>query len=375
MSDVDHSEILRFAEEAMRNQEASLHALIENTTDFIWSIDGDYRLMIGNGAFHQLYALLNGHSLNKGDCVLPSSLPTTIRDKWQKWYDRTLAGEHFIVEDIFGTAYITKCYEHSFNPIVTQEGQVRGVTVLSRDISERKKTEQLKNEFISVVSHELRTPLTSIIGSLAMLDGGVAGQLPLQAKTLIAIAYRNSDRLIRLINDILDMEKIASGKMVFDCKVYEVMALVRRSLQINHGYAEQYGVRLVLTEVLPGAQVYVDGDRFEQVLSNLFSNAAKFSPSGGMVEICVYQLDTMVRIAVQDSGPGIPPEFRLRVFEKFAQADSSDTRQKGGTGLGLSICKEIISRMNGTIDFISEPGKGTTFFFDLPLWRSEAVSL
>lgn len=242
-----------------------------------------------------------------------------------------------------------------------------------QDITRRKEVDRLKNEFISTVSHELRTPLTSIRGSLGLIAGGVAGALPERAKSMIDIAYKNSERLVRLINDILDIEKIESGKMVFNLKPLDVMPLLEQVVETNHAYAEQYQVSFVITEAVPDARLYADADRMTQVMTNLLSNAAKYSFPGGQVEISVQRAAQSLRIAVRDQGPGIPPEFQSRIFQKFAQADSSDTRQKGGTGLGLSIVKAIVEKHGGVIGFESVPGVGSTFFFEMSEWMEIAL--
>jgi PAS domain S-box-containing protein len=249
-----------------------------------------------------------------------------------------------------------------------------GMTIaFGQDITSRKEVDRLKNEFISTVSHELRTPLTSIRGSLGLIAGGAAGPIPDRAQNMIDIAYKNSERLVRLINDILDIEKIESGKMAFHFKPLEVMPLLTQVLEANRGYAEQYQVSLKITEALPGAQVNADADRLTQVLTNLISNAVKFSPRGEEVEIGVRRVARGIRYSVRDFGPGIPREFQSRIFQKFAQADSSTTRQKGGTGLGLSIAKAIVEKHGGVMGFDTILGVGTTFYFEIPEWQ-EPVS-
>lgn len=253
--------------------------------------------------------------------------------------------------------------------------RVRGILL---DIDERKQTaarllaehtkiDQLKSEFVSTVSHELRTPLTSIRGSLGLVLGGVSGEIPPAARKLLDIAHNNSERLVRLINDLLDIDKIASGKMDFDLQWHELLPLIEQSLETNAAYAANYGVRYVLLTWLPGIKVKVDYDRLLQVMANLLSNAAKYSPRDGVVAVSMQQHEDWVRVSVVDHGAGISDEFRKKIFQKFSQADSSDTRQKGGTGLGLAITRALIEKMGGEIDFESNPGKGTTFYFDLPL--------
>jgi signal transduction histidine kinase len=238
---------------------------------------------------------------------------------------------------------------------------------VARDVNDRRKVEQMKSDFISVVSHELRTPLTSIRGSLGLIAGGVVGELPEKARVLVGIAAKNSDRLMRLINDILDVEKIESGQMGFRFIPQELMPLVEQALESNRAYGEQFNVGLRLLEAESGVRVRMDADRMQQVLANLLSNAAKFSPRGGTVEVRVKRRDEAgVQVAVTDHGKGIPLELQDRVFEKFFQADASSTRQKGGTGLGLSISRAIVERHGGQMGFVTAPGEGTTFWFDLP---------
>ena len=225
----------------------------------------------------------------------------------------------------------------------------------------------MKNEFISTVSHELRTPITSIQGSLGLIANGIMGPLPVQAKPLVDIAYKNCQRLVTLINDILDMEKIAAGKMRALFKPVEIGSLVEQAIEANRAFGAQYNVSFELRNAATGIHVNADSDRLIQVVTNLLSNAAKFSPRGGTVDVAVSARDGWVRVSVADHGPGIPEEFRKRIFQKFSQADSSDMRQKGGTGLGLAICKIILEKHGGRISFESEIGKGTTFLFELPI--------
>lgn len=236
-----------------------------------------------------------------------------------------------------------------------------------RDIGERKAIEQMKEEFIATVSHELRTPLTAIRGALGLVQGGVAGEIPPPASAMLEIAHKNSERLLHLINDILDIEKIESGKMRFEFSPVDLGDLISQTIEMNQAYAEQFKVNYRLEENLPGVKVKADADRLVQVLTNLLSNAAKFSPPNSPVLITILRRpEQMVRVAVIDRGNGIPEEFQERIFQKFAQADSSATRKKGGTGLGLSISKAIIEKHGGQIGFETSPGCGSTFYFELP---------
>jgi PAS domain S-box-containing protein len=249
------------------------------------------------------------------------------------------------------------------NPIETGEGLlVLGVIV---DISERKRLERLKDEFVSTVSHELRTPLTSISGSLGLLIGGATGKLPEAAARLLAIAQANSQRLVRLVNDILDIEKMESNQIGFNFTRVEARALVEQAIEANRGFADGYGVRVRLDAASVAGEVHADADRLVQVVTNLLSNAIKFSPRDGEVVVAIEQRDHRVRISVRDHGAGIPAEFRPHMFEKFAQADATDARRKGGTGLGLSIVKQIVTRLGGSVGFENAPGGGTVFHVDL----------
>lgn len=241
---------------------------------------------------------------------------------------------------------------------------------LVRDITERKRLEQMKREFIATVSHELRTPLTSIRGALGLVASGTLAAAPEQLAQLIGIAHKNSERLTHLINDLLDMEKMAAGGMRFDMRVQPLMPLIDQSLEAIRSYGEPCGVSFHLIARADDVAVCVDAQRLLQVMANLLSNAAKFSPAGGEVEISVIRHDPWVRVAVRDHGGGIPASFHDQIFNKFCQADASDTRQSGGTGLGLAISKELVERMQGRIGFESREGDGAMFHVDLSLARA-----
>ncbi len=237
------------------------------------------------------------------------------------------------------------------------------------DITERKKLENIKSEFISIVSHELRTPLTSIRGALGLLTGAFSASIPEKARELLQMANSNSERLTVMINDLLDLEKMDSGKFRLEYKPVDIKTLTEQAIKAAEGYASQYQVSMKLVEAPEGLVLQADENRLLQVYANLLSNAIKFSSEGGTIEVSVKKTDDHVKISVLDHGHGIPQSFRSRMFERFSQADSSDTRSKGGSGLGLSITKAIIEQHGGNIDFISAEGKGTEFFFELPLTR------
>ncbi|WP_286221452.1 sensor histidine kinase [Marinobacter apostichopi] len=243
------------------------------------------------------------------------------------------------------------------------------VWLITEDISAQKKADRLKNEFISTVSHELRTPLTSISGSLGLLANNAVGQLPEKASKLANIAYRNSRQLALLINDLLDVEKLAAGKMPFVLDEYPLPQMIRECAENMEPYARDRDVRINIGH-LEDAQVQVDQHRFHQAVTNLLSNAIKFSPRDTRVDIFTESREGCVRLCIRDHGEGIAPEFRERIFQKFSQADASDRRANGGTGLGLAITRELMVNMKGTVDYASTPGEGAVFWLELPVAHS-----
>jgi PAS domain S-box-containing protein len=259
--------------------------------------------------------------------------------------------------------------EWTVTPLVNPDGTIISVIAQGQDVTRQLEAERMKKEFTSTLSHELRTPLTSIIGSLQLINSGVLGDLEKDVAELTAVAERNGTRLLDLINDILDIEKIESGKLTLSPEVFDLGELLRESLVLNKAFAERFKVRFEMKQALPHS-VQADRKRLLQVMTNLLSNAAKFSPEGGVVDVTMEAQGAAVRVAVHDRGPGIPEAFRARIFGRFAQADSTAARQKSGTGLGLAISKRLIEMMQGRIGFEPRDGGGTTFWFELPLQES-----
>lgn len=253
---------------------------------------------------------------------------------------------------------------------ITQQSQIIYIVVM-HDLTERKRVDKIKGEFVSTVSHELRTPLTSIRGSLGLLAGGAIEGIPDKALNLIALANNNAERLHQLINDILDFEKLEYGGMLFKLESHNLMEQLRKAIEYNRGYAEKFAVHLQLDSTQHAdLMVHVDDNRLMQVLCNLLSNAIKFSHPQGIVNIVIEPgLDT-VRVNIIDQGIGIDATFAQHIFNKFTQADSSGTRQHAGTGLGLSLAKAMIEKMGGNIGFSSVLGAGTTFYINLKLAES-----
>jgi PAS domain S-box-containing protein len=374
------------AEEGLRETMRLQRAILESASHAIISTAVDGTIMLFNPAAEQMLGYKAEELIGKASPAIlhvpeevvarAKVISAELGQNVEPGFEVFVAKARLGATDENEWTYVRKDGSHvpvllSISAQRDENNVITGFLGIASDISERKKIDTLKNEFVSTVSHELRTPLTSIRGSLGLVAGGVAGAMSAQAKSLIDIAYKNSERLVRLINDILDIEKIESGKMTLDLKRLDLMSLIEQAIDANRAYGEVYRVTFEITQAMPGVQVKVDHDRLMQVMANLLSNAAKFSPANGKVEIAVRPGKVGVRVLVTDKGAGVPESFRDRIFQKFSQADSSDTRQKGGTGLGLSISKAIIGKMDGIMGFVTggetEAGSGSVFYFDLPL--------
>ena len=235
----------------------------------------------------------------------------------------------------------------------------------------RRQAEVARDEFLATVSHELRTSLTAIHGSLALIANGVSGRLSAKSSELINIAQKNSQRLILLVNDLLDMRKLESGKMDFIMQPVNLIDIIQHAIDENQEYARQFDVVYAFTPPQDEILLNADQNRLYQVMTNLLTNAAKYGNRNDTVQITIMPSAHSVRVCIEDKGAGIPSEFKSRVFEKFSQSDSSDSRSGGGYGLGLSIVKAIIEAHGGTVDFESAKDVGTKFYFDLPRYVAE----
>jgi PAS domain S-box-containing protein len=242
----------------------------------------------------------------------------------------------------------------------------RGFVVVAADISERLRNEQQKDEFIAMVHHEVRAPLTAVRGAVGLLEGGVGGEMTERGRELVEIAHRNTERMERLVNDILASRQLESGRMEFRFEKTELQSLIEQAVESTSTYADKYGVKLEIGKRLERAMVRVDPGRMIQVITNVLSNAVRFSTAEASVVIDVSRCEDHLRVAVSDSGPGISEDFRHRVFEAFARADHEDWRHRSGTGLGMSISRGIVEELGGSISFETEVGVGTTFFIDVP---------
>ena len=355
------------AEREANEREQYVRLLIANVVDAIIIINGRGLIETFNHAAERTFGYREEEVLGRNLSMLMPEPHRTAHDGHLDAYERR--GEGRSLEQNRELQAVRRSGEVFTIELRVSEISHRGERKfigLVRDITERKRVERMKSEFVSIVSHELRTPLTSISGALGLITGGALGEIPPAMGQMLEIAQHNSQRLTLLIGDLLDMEKLIAGKMTVQLDIQPLAPLIEDALRSNRGYAEGLGVQLVAGGQVE-VSVQVDAHRLQQVLANLLSNAAKFSPPGEVVTISSERRGDQVRVSVLDRGPGVPQSFRQRIFEKFSQADSSDTRQKGGTGLGLAISKELIERMNGRIGFDSELGQGACFWFELPV--------
>lgn len=349
--------------------EQRMQTIIESAQDAFIAVDPQGRILEWNSAAERMFGWRRGEVL--GQSYLDLLVPARFRER----QEAAMLGFHQsggsgLPEHRLQRQVLRRDGEELTVEVTVALAGGREDSFFSaflHDVSARRKVEQMKSEFISTVSHELRTPMTSIQASLAMLADGSADGLPPDTRHLLEIAQKSSERLVRLVNDVLDMEKIEAGKMDYRLRRQPVLPLLEQALDAVRGMASQRPVGLQLEADVDGVALCLDHDRIIQVLVNLLSNAVKFSPQYSSVTLRAEKSLDWLSIAVADQGEGIPPEFQASVFEKFAQADGSDRRRKGGTGLGLSICKSIVEAHGGSIGFETQAGKGTVFRVELPL--------
>ena len=329
------------------------------------------KIMLANSEMERIFGYSREELIGQAvDVLVPASLRVlqaqyhgqfTAHPQIREAKNRTLSGLRKDGSEIY--------VEVGLSPIQTNEGVLILGAII--DITHRLNLERLKDEFVATVSHELRTPLTSISGALGLLISGAGKKVPKPMMRLLTIAHDNSQRLV---SSLLDMEKIESGKVVFALRQVEVRSLVEQAIEANRGFADTYGVRITLDAASVAGEMRVDPDWLAQVLTNLLSNAVKFSPWDSEVVVAIESRNGKVRISVRDHGHGVPEDFRGRIFEKFAQANTADARREGGTGLGLNIVKQIVTRLGGEVSFDDAPGGGAIFHVDLPGWEPEAAA-
>ena len=354
---------------ALEQSELKISSIINNIVDGIINIDAKGNIIWVNTQISEMFGYRKEEMLGHNVTML---MPDTFRKEHNNYINSHLTSQKPGYMGV-GHEYNGLRKDNSTFPmeIHVSETIIDGKPVFTgiiRDITKRKQIDNIKKDFISTVSHELRTPLTSIRGALGLLTGGAMGSFTSEVTNMLNIAMNNSERLLLLINDILDIEKIESGNMEFNQRNIDLDLLLKQSVESNQEYVKSYGVKLTYKNKINtnNAQVYSDKERLLRVMANLISNAAKFSPEGEVVEVSLSRHENNCYITVTDHGQGIPTEFQPRIFEKFSQSDSSDTRQKGGTGLGLNITKAIIEKLGGKISFTTEICVGTTFTVTLP---------
>jgi len=355
------------AEKNLLYSEKRLRSIVDNMVDALITIDEHGLIQSYNRAAELMFDYSEEEVVNQNISML---MPEPYHGEHDGYLARYIqSGEMDVMGTLREAVAKRKSGEVFPVELAISEIDLNGRRLFSgivRDVTERKRNEKLKNEFVSTVSHELRTPLTSIRGSLGVLSAGVAGELPEVAQKMLTIASNNTERLLLLINDILDIQKIEADQMTIELESLDIKALLVKVIEENNAYAAQYGSSFMLQDIAEGVKVMADPGRLAQVISNLLSNAVKFSPSGEVVEIAVNDLsEDRVRISVADHGAGIPVLFQGKLFDKFTQCDSSDSREKGGTGLGMSIVKALTENMGGEISFTTQEGEGSTFYVDL----------
>ncbi len=352
----------------LTGSEAQIRAIFGNVVDGVFTVDEAGAIQSYNSSSERMFGF-------PFEDVIGQDIGLLMPDEIFTQYDRRLnEARESGAEDTIGVTceVVGNRQDGSVFPMevsvskVDAGGQIMFVGIV-RDITERKQMDTIKSEFVSTVNHELRTPLTSIQAALGILQKMLQGKVGPKEERLLDISLEGTQRLGLLVNDILDVEKIAAGKMEFYPETCEMVGLVTDIVERHQSLAEKYRVIFRLDTQIPNAHCRVDPSRFNQALVNLLSNAAKFSPEGEPVGIEIAeQADNRIRISVSDTGPGIPAAFRNKIFQRFAQADSSATRSTGGSGLGLNITKTIIETLDGEISFESVEGQGTTFTIVLP---------
>ena len=349
-------------ESKLREQERPTRAIFDRLQDevYIFSVE-DLMLEYVNKTARDLRGWV------EGECHGKHISETTTGFDEAQFLERArplLDGE--IDAQIYESTLMDRPVEINLQIVPNSEGDLRFVAVV-RDIAARKAQEEARMAFVATVSHELRTPLTSIKGAMKLVASGATGPIPEKPTQMIDLALRNVDRLLLLINDLLDLEKLDNATTEIRSDPVDLAELIPEAIAQNTGYAREFGVTLAALQGAPALlPIRGDRDRLIQVLTNLVSNAIKFSETGGVVEVGLADLGSSARITVTDHGIGIPEEAQARLFERFVQADTEHHNQRKGTGLGLSIVKTIVERHGGKVGFTSAPGEGTTFQVDLP---------
>ena len=343
-----------------------LKLTVENVSGGVAVVDRDLKLMLWNQAFVDLFDYAPD-SVTGGRDARELIRLTAQRGELGPG-DPDLIVEGFVQSIRASDSRRLEMQRRNGRILDIRRESIRGgrFIMTARDVTQERQISRLKDELVSTVSHELRTPLTAISGALGLMAGGAAGDLPDRAKQLVAIGSKNAERLIHLVNDLLDMDKLQSGKLVFHFDERELGLLLTESVEQIEPYAERFGVKLALERPSEAVVAKVDSNRLCQVMTNLLSNACKFSPSGGTVRISLQRIGDSAQISVADEGPGISPEFRARLFKRFEQEEGAHQQGHAGTGLGLAISKAIVEAHGGSIALDPAAKKGATFRVELP---------
>jgi PAS domain S-box-containing protein len=365
----------QYTEEALKNSQTRLAGVVEIADDAIISIDANQCITLFNQGAEKIFGFAASEVLGKPlNILLPSRFAQAhgqhITDFSQSQAQARKMGER---REIYGKRKDGSEFPAEASISKLKLGKDTIYTVYLQDISERKEIERMKDEFVSVVSHELRTPLTSIHGSLGMLSSGLIKSESEQGKRLLQIATDSTERLVRLINDILDIERIESGKVEMEKQTCNVTDAINQAVNIMQPLADQAEVA-ISTTIASDYRIWADCDRIVQTLTNLLSNAIKFSKAGDTVSLEVQQQDEEVLFSIKDTGRGIPKDKLETIFERFQQVDASDSRKQDGTGLGLAICKSIVQHHQGRIWVESVLNQGSIFYFTIPLCKSVGAS-
>ncbi|MBF8263788.1 MAG: domain S-box protein [Parachlamydiales bacterium] len=349
----------------LSQHEEKLRHFIESSEEWIWEMDLSGHYTFSNQGVRQILNITPAELIGLD---IYSFLSPEDQQKIQKEWEYCILkkiGWHCRQISMKKRNGAIVWVESTGTPFFNENGEIIGFRGADRDITDRINIDQKKNEFISIISHELRTPLTSIVGSLGLLTADRS--ITAKNAELIALANRNAQRLTRILNDVLDIEKIQLGKLQLNIQKISCAKAIRESIDITQSFAAQMQVAIIEKSMLEEIIVNADRDRLIQIMLNLLTNAIKFSPPNGKVTVWMERIDDRVRVSIQDVGKGIPPEFQSRIFEKFQQADQTDARSVGGTGLGLNICKNLLKLMGGSIYFKTEQNIGTVFYFELPI--------
>ena len=338
----------------LKNSESKHRAILESMSDGIITLNNNFHIQEINSAITKIFGYTTKDTVNRKINFIISDLKG-VKTNSDVFYEKQ--GLH--------KSGINFPIEITLNEMIVNNNIMYNCIV--RNISERKITHRMQVEFVSNISHELRTPLTSIRGALGLVNSGVLKENPDKTEELLTTAYNNTERLMNVINDLLDMQKIEAGKLDFNIKQVNLTVAMKKVITENKIYARQYNVNIDFIETDSNLMINVDPQRFDQIMSNLLSNAVKFSYKNTSVLISTTIKGPYAKISVTDSGEGIPKDFFDTIFDKFTQNDASATRAKGGTGLGLAITKQMIESMAGAIDFSSIVGEGTTFNIYIPL--------